>query len=61
LVREHAHEADNLILVSHYEYAEQLPTLFGKEELAVEFPELEIGKGRARLIDCAQKTCVTIG
>ncbi|MFA5157745.1 MAG: hypothetical protein WC451_00945 [Patescibacteria group bacterium] len=60
LVQSRENEADVVVLVTHFEYAEQLPTFFGKEVLGEEIPEQEISKGQARVVDCVAKTCVLL-
>lgn len=61
LVRSKKEAADVLILVTHMEFVEEFPSLFGKEELGVDyFPYRAIGKSEAWDINCEQKTITLV-
>lgn len=53
---------DVLILVTHLEYSEDLPTFLAKQLLegVRGFPSKETGKGEAWIVDCEAKTCTLL-
>ncbi len=51
-------DCDVLIVVTHFEYAIEIPSAYGKKVLGVpNFPRGEVEKGSCRVIDCKEKTC----
>jgi phosphohistidine phosphatase SixA len=52
-------EADVVILVTHLEYSEVIPTFWARKHLGgvQGFPSRETAKGEAWVIDCEKKTC----
>ena len=54
--------ADVIILVTHLEFTERFPKFFAEEMLNMTpgFPEQEIRKGEAWVIDCEAKTCTRL-
>lgn len=56
LVRSRKDEADVLVLVTHYEYVEEFPAYFAREELGISLDSWLIEKGEAWVLDCLQKT-----
>lgn len=56
LIRSRKNDAEVIVLVTHYEYVEDFPRYFGKNELGVELRSHLIDKGQAWVIDCQQKT-----
>lgn len=60
LIREKFEGVDVLIIVTHLEYAETLPTVFGQEVLGVRFKMIDLGKGRCRVVCCEKKTAILL-
>lgn len=47
---------DVLIVVTHFEYVEDIPSFFAKKELDIELQSITIDKAEALVFDCCQKS-----
>ena len=60
LVRKKFEGVDVLIVLTHLEYAEELPTVFGKEVLQTQIEPYELSHGQGRIVLCDEKTASVI-
>lgn len=51
---------DNIILVTHFDYANDFPVYFMKNEYGMDMPESDVKKGEGIMIDCVNKTIIKI-
>ncbi len=56
----HEHQADAVILVTHYEYVEDFPRFFGTKVFGHSLKSYVIPVGTSWLIDCEEKTMVRV-
>ena len=61
-VEQAAPSVDILIVVTHLEYCEALPSMYAhRHGLKNIPPRIQIHRGQARVLDCATGECVTVG
>lgn len=60
LIRSVDGKADNVVLVSHLEYCEDLPLDYGLEAFGKNLGYIQISKGEAWVIDCESKSLARV-
>ena len=60
LIKSESVGVDVLIVVTHLEYAEELPALFCEEVLGVRIERFRFAKGQGLIVSCEEKTAEVI-